>query len=323
MPPRTPRVSTSRSWSTAPRSSTTWWSTSSGACHSAMACCCRATCRTTCTRSGASIRATRSSSCALSGASPSGRARRTAARISRSRSVAGFRRFWTRHPLRADAARTGRAALGAAQRSLVYLPLLAGRAAAGRDDQGHPFFLGTGQRVEALAADAEHLAVGERPVLARAAVAGHRDDASAIGRCAAHDVEAAAADPRDLAVGDIPVLLLLADALAQPYLRAVNRVAVPGHQHALVGVGHDQHVAAGAGRQHHRQRERAQGSPQQCGQARAHCTDHCWLGALPPVLRMSGVVSALLPPCRSRHLPPSPTSWPLTTCHFWLARPLH
>src|SRR5580700_2095144 len=127
------------------------------------------------------------------------------------------------------------------------LPLLRGRLIARTDDQWDAFGIGLPEGIQALAADTDDLTVSHGPLLARTAIAGHIDYASPVYRCAARDVQTAAADARDLPVGNIPILLLFAHALAQAHLGAIDRMAMPGHQHALIGVRGDEQVAAGAG----------------------------------------------------------------------------
>src|SRR5271170_4635024 len=47
-----------------------------------------------------------------------------------------------------------------------------------------------------------------------------------------------------------------------------------------------------------------------------YCTDHCWLGEAEQGTMINGVVSAVAPPCTSRHFPPRPMIWPLVMLHF-------
>jgi hypothetical protein len=90
--------------------------------------------------------------------------------------------------------------------------------------------------VDALATDADDLAIRDAPLLAGSAIAGHYYDLRAISRGAPLNVETTPADAGNLAIADDPLLVGTAMAVKQAHRRAISGVTV-GHIDALAAVG--------------------------------------------------------------------------------------
>jgi hypothetical protein len=90
--------------------------------------------------------------------------------------------------------------------------------------------------VDALATDADDLAVRDAPLLAGSAVAGHYYYRRAISRGAPLNVETTTADAGNLSIADDPLLVGTAMAVKQAHRRAISGVTV-GHIDALAAVG--------------------------------------------------------------------------------------
>jgi hypothetical protein len=90
--------------------------------------------------------------------------------------------------------------------------------------------------VDALATDADNLAVRDAPFLAGSAIAGHNYYRRAISRSAPLNVETTTADAGNLAIADDPLLVGTAVAVKQAHRRAISGVTVR-HIDALAAVG--------------------------------------------------------------------------------------
>jgi hypothetical protein len=93
--------------------------------------------------------------------------------------------------------------------------------------------------VDALATDADDLAIRDAPLLAGSAIAGHYDYRRAISCGAPLNVETTTTDAGNLAIADGPLLVGTAMAVKQAHRRAISGVAV-GHIDALAAVGADE-----------------------------------------------------------------------------------
>jgi hypothetical protein len=90
--------------------------------------------------------------------------------------------------------------------------------------------------VDALAPDADDLAVRDAPLLAGSAIAGHYYYRRAISRGAPLNVETTPADAGNLAIADDPLLVGTSVAVKKAHRRAISGVTV-GHIDALAAVG--------------------------------------------------------------------------------------